>query len=726
MYIDQINKALSRLWPGWRAEEELGAGSYGTVYRAQYDGPGTPASAAIKVIPVPGTESEIDAFLAEGNNEMTARVYFRDIAAGCLDEARLMEGLKDAPNVVRIQASAIVPRENGIGWEVFIRMELLTPFMFWQTEHQPLSSGDIIRLGMDICRALSACAVVHILHRDVKPENIFVSNDGLFKLGDFGVARRLSGTASALSQKGTYNYMAPEVYNNEPYTETADIYSLGLVLYRLMNRNRAPFLPVSKQIIPYPERVAAMEKRMTGEELPAPVDAGPALAAVIAKACRYIPEERYASAEEMALDLAKALDAAGKGPNAEERFARKTAHIPFYKDKRLKAYSMRLFAAVLGAFLIIFAAYAVINREPVLLSAPAQTSFETSGLADHVMEWGDDALKEAVQELLGKDGDILLSEVWPLTALSLRDRGIRDISSLSELTNLTYLDLAGNAVEDASCLSSLGSLEQLDLSGNPVSDISFLSGMERLRGLTLTGCRVTDLSPLAGLTGLSALYLTDNPVRSFGSLTTLKSLSILAVSGTGFSDCSLVSELPLTEFYADRDRLQDVEKLAEVPTLVHLSLSETGITDIWFLSGLTGITWLELEGNAITDLSPLSGLSGLAQCSLAGNNIEDIRPLSALGDLEYLDLRRNRLTSEALPALSGLSKLYYLDLSGNAIEGDIDALSGLSSLAWLSIRDNAVTDISAVKGLPLTSFYWSGNPIEDLSVLGTLSLIDHD
>ena len=726
MYIEQINNALSEIWPGWHVTEELGEGSYGTVYKAQFDGSAAPEFAAIKVIPVPGNESEIDAFLAEGNNEMTARVYFRDIAAGCLDEARLMEGLKEAPNVVRIQASAIVPRDNEIGWDVYIRMELLTPFMFWQAEHQPLPAEDIIRLGIDICRALSACAGVHILHRDVKPENIFVSDDGGFKLGDFGVARRLSGTASVLSQKGTYNYMAPEVYKNEKYTETADIYSLGLVLYRLANRNRAPFLPTDKQIISYSERVAAMEQRMAGEDLPAPADAGPAMAAVIAKACRFVPEERYASAEEMALDLSKALDAAGKGPGAEERFARKTAHIPFYKSKSFKKYSFRLFAAVLGISAIIPMAYAVTKQEPALPRSSTQTSFEASDIADHVMEWGDDALKEAMQEFLKKEGDILLSDVYELSALSLRDKGIKDISSLSELTNLTYLDLAGNAVEDASALSALTGLEHLDLSGNPVSDISFVSDLDKLQDLTITGCNVTELEPLIGLNGLTALYLADNPIRSFESLALLKNLSILDVSGTGFTDCSLISGLPLTEFYADYNHLTDVQEIAGISSLTQLSLTKTGLLDISFLSDLPKITWLELEGNAIEDISPLSGLSGLTQCSLAGNNIEDIQPLSALGNLEYLDLRRNRLTKEDLPALSGLSKLYYLDLSGNSIEGNIDALSGLSSLTWLSIRDNAVTDISAVKDLSLTSFYWSGNPIDDLSVLDTLNLADHD
>lgn len=726
MNIDQINKVLSDLWPGWHVDEELGEGSYGTVYKARFDDPDAPAFAAIKVIPVPGNESEIDAFLAEGNNEMTARIYFRDIAAGCLDEARLMEGLKDAANVVHIQASAIVPRTAGIGWDVYIRMELLTPFTFWQAEHQPFPSEEIFRLGIDICRALSACAGIHILHRDIKPENIFVADDGCFKLGDFGVARRLSGAGSVLSQKGTYNYMAPEVYKAEKYTETADIYSLGLVLYRLANRNRAPFLPTDKQIISYSERVDALERRIKGETLPPPADAGPALAAVIARACRFVPEERYPSAEIMARDLEAAFDAMKKGAKAEERFAGKAALAPLNRRTAFSKYSVRIIAAVFGTFTLVIIAFLILRQSPALPPASAHTTFETSGIADHVIDWRDDALKTAMQELLEKDGDILLSDVWSLSALSLRDRGIRDISSLAELTGLTYLDLSGNAIEDASSLSALTGLEHLDISGNPIADISFVSVMNGLQDLTLTGCRITDIEPLCGLNGLTALYLADNPVRSFDSLALLKDLSILDISGTGFTDCSLVSGLPLTELYADNNRLTGIEEIAEISALTQLSLTKTGLSDVNFLADLTKLTWLELEENSIEDISPLSGLSGLVQCSLTGNNIGDIRPLSALGNLEYLDLRRNRLTADDLPALSGLSKLYYLDLSGNSLEGNIDALSGLSSLTWLSIRDNAITDISALKDMSLTSFYWSGNPIEDLSVLDTLNLADHD
>lgn len=107
----------------------------------------------------------------------------------------------------------------------------------------PPTEADVIRLGIDMCRALEVCAKENIIHRDIKPSNIFVSEHGDYKLGDFGVARHLEASCRELSKKGTYDYMAPEVYRDSVYDARADIFSLGIVLYKLMNNGRIPFLP---------------------------------------------------------------------------------------------------------------------------------------------------------------------------------------------------------------------------------------------------------------------------------------------------------------------------------------------------------------------------------------------------------------------------------------------------------------------------------------------------
>lgn len=77
-----------------------------------------------------------------------------------------------------------------------------------------------------------------------------------------------------------------------------DIYSLGIVLYKLRNHNRIPFINLEKQLITYRDKENALTRRMSGEALPPPVDAGEDFAGVILKACAYDREERYRTAGE--------------------------------------------------------------------------------------------------------------------------------------------------------------------------------------------------------------------------------------------------------------------------------------------------------------------------------------------------------------------------------------------------------------------------------------------
>jgi len=192
----------------------------------------------------------------------------------------------------------VVQHEDGIGWDILIRMELLTALPTYVAAH-PLEEEDVIRLGIDLSRALKLCRKKGILHRDIKPENIFVSNDGDFKLGDFGVARVAEKTVAAMSKKGTYNYMAPEVYKGEQYGFTADLYSLGLVLYRFLNDNRLPYMPPAPKPVVFSDKEQALSRRMMGDPMPAPAHGSGQLKAVILKACAYQPEDRFASAEEL-------------------------------------------------------------------------------------------------------------------------------------------------------------------------------------------------------------------------------------------------------------------------------------------------------------------------------------------------------------------------------------------------------------------------------------------
>lgn len=287
---------LKKAWPDLEPVEKIGEGSYGTVYKCRKIENGKEVFSAVKVITVPKNESEYDVLRIDGFSKEATKQYFADIIDSFSSEIKLLEELKDQPNIVRIEDSKIIAHDE-IKWDIFIKMELLTSFREYSQSHT-ITREDVIRLGVDICSALEACEKKKIIHRDIKPENIFVDKDGNFKLGDFGVARQLEKTNTTMSQKGTYNYMAPEVVFKKKYDKRADIYSLGMVMYKLLNNNREPFVDPDKQIIRYKDRSEAMDRRLKNERLPAPKNADANLAAIILNACEFEKEKRISSATE--------------------------------------------------------------------------------------------------------------------------------------------------------------------------------------------------------------------------------------------------------------------------------------------------------------------------------------------------------------------------------------------------------------------------------------------
>ena len=117
--------------------------------------------------------------------------------------------------------------------------------------------------------------------------------------------------------------MAPEVYNNQPYGFAVDIYSLGIVLYWMLNDRRTPFLPLPPKVPTAMEEEEAIRRRLSGEDLPYPKNGSEALKKIVCKACAADPEKRYKSADEMLADLE--LAAAGKDVVTEAKTAEKPA-----------------------------------------------------------------------------------------------------------------------------------------------------------------------------------------------------------------------------------------------------------------------------------------------------------------------------------------------------------------------------------------------------------------
>jgi serine/threonine-protein kinase len=314
-------KKYEPLWGTWFVESLLGEGSFGKVYKIHrresvWNQPGLDRInyAAVKIISIPQYQSEIQQMRNEGLDESAINYLIDDFVKKIISEINLMKEFHGNKNIVCFEDYKIIKQSGSIGWDILIRMELLTSLAEY-VARAPLGAegyqleAEVIKLGIQICRALELCAQKNIIHRDIKPENIFVTAEGGYKLGDFGIARHVDGTMSGLSKKGTYHYMAPEVFRGEKYGTSVDTYSLGIVMYSLMNQNRIPFLPDYPQSIVLNDREKALRIRMSGKQIPVLKKASPELNAIVLKACAYNRKERYAKASKMREALEKLLRA---------------------------------------------------------------------------------------------------------------------------------------------------------------------------------------------------------------------------------------------------------------------------------------------------------------------------------------------------------------------------------------------------------------------------------
>ncbi len=314
-------KQYEPIFGAWRITRLIGEGSFGKVFEMEREDFGVTYKAALKAITIPASQSEVRSVRSEGMDEESVRTYFGGFVKKLVQEFALLSRLKGNSNVVSYENHQVIEHRDGIGWDILIQMELLTPLDDYIRQKKGISRREVIQLGVDLCKALELCQKHNIIHRDIKPENIFLSENGDFKLGDFGVARTVEKTVSGLSKQGSYPYMAPEVYKGEAYGPTVDLYSLGLVLYRLLNGNRLPFLPAAPAPITYADREDALAKRFSGAPLPMPSHAGGRLGGIVLKACAFDPKDRYSSPTQMRRELEAILyheEGRGAGPGEDE------------------------------------------------------------------------------------------------------------------------------------------------------------------------------------------------------------------------------------------------------------------------------------------------------------------------------------------------------------------------------------------------------------------------
>lgn len=293
---------------GYTVTEKINSGAFGTVYKVEKVNPSGEYVRALKHITIPTDKQYMSVLNSMGGDISKVDNYFSEKLKDIVLEIQILNNLseKGAEHIVRYYENDIIMTDAPKRYDVYILMEYLTPLEDYIRDNS-FSVRNVLALAFDVLEGLKECHENGVWHRDIKDENIFVSNNGNFKIGDFGVSKILKGSSKAESLKGTPNFLAPEVYLGKwGYTENVDLYSLGIVLYRLLNYGRNPFLPKFPEQYFSQDEDVAFEKRMTGAIPDLPLLGGGKVGAVIIKAIAN-SEERYQTADAFLEDLENAV-----------------------------------------------------------------------------------------------------------------------------------------------------------------------------------------------------------------------------------------------------------------------------------------------------------------------------------------------------------------------------------------------------------------------------------
>jgi serine/threonine protein kinase len=212
----------------------------------------------------------------------------------------------------------------------------------------PLPAAEAMEIAIQICDGLSHAHKHGIIHRDIKPHNIMGTQDGRYKIMDFGISRLLSATTHYTKTGivlGSVHYLSPEQATGQEVSYMSDLYSLGVVLYELVT-GQVPFdadevvavaLKHIQQPIPDP--------KINNPQLPDP------LCHIIHKALSKKPEQRFQSADQMKNALREALNGTYKPPITSENH---TEHQPVKRSKVNKKRKVLFGGSVLGIVVLLF------------------------------------------------------------------------------------------------------------------------------------------------------------------------------------------------------------------------------------------------------------------------------------------------------------------------------------------------------------------------------------
>ena len=632
------------------------------------------------------------------------------------EEARILAKFMGQPNIAGVTDYF---DENQTSYFVMDYIEGISFKTYIANAGGKVSVQEALDVMIPVLRALTAVHAEGFIHRDVTPDNIYITKDGNVKLLDFGSARYSIGDKSkSLDVILKVGYAPKEQYirrgRQGPYT---DVYSCAACLYAAITG----YLP--------PESL----ERLDHDNLVPPSQAGVEiplyLERAILKGLAVQPEGRFQTAGEFleALESQQVVElppGQKVGRSEGQAVAGQTAGQPASQGAApaKKKNPLPLILAGAAAVALVFAAGTFLGGRGT--GSASQLSGGGPAQADGGGAAGDRAVEEAPKVTIAGE-EYSTAE----TELDLSGKGLTDgdLVNLAQMTNLKSLDLEGNEeISDLSPLSGLTSLEKLSLPlPSRIRDLSPLAGLTNMKELSISGDwrenppvnEIKDFSPLASLSQMENLVLVVTDLEDLSFLSGMTGLTRLKLSGTVLTaDLTALKGLThLKELNLDTYGLQSLSGLEGMANLEMLEIADdagsTFVRDLSSLKVLTNLRVLRFRISGYssynTDLASLSGLTNLEELIVPGGDGTVALDLTPLANMKNLKSLRTGCNAIDLAPLSGLKELTELDLthggfgptSGNVEYTSLAPLAGLENLTSLTIRNSHVSDLTPLSGL---------------------------
>jgi serine/threonine protein kinase len=674
--------------------------------------------------------------------------------------------LREAKAAAAVEHDHIVPiyqigEDRGI---LFLTMPFLKgePLDAKLKREGRLPVAEIARLGRQTAEGLAAAHEAGLIHRDIKPGNLWLeAPSGRVKVLDFGLARASSSQDAQLTTSGmvvgTPAYMAPEQAAGKALDARCDLFSLGVVLYRAAT-GELPFKGDSPMAIIHslaldtpahpsdlnpdvPRRLGDLIERLLAKE----PGKRPATAAEVAKALAAIEHDLANDTIPLAAlpaPIVQPLDP-WEGIDDEEE---PTQVSPEESRLRRKPKNRALIAAGLLALAAAITAVVVViikdkdGKEVARVNVPDGGSVEVKddGKAkkDGPKPVVGDAERKAAEWVIRNKGT-----VW-IEIAGKQEAGISAIDNLPvrqfRLVRIYFHEpTTASEKELLEHLRGLKSLEDLGLVTLPLSE----AGLEQVSSMPGVAEHLVDLnvnaSPVSAawlqhlkrfkhLKGLSLQTGDDLSGAALKVLLDLPPLQALSISGYESTDASLraLRGLKVTALTLGGKGITDagIDHLLTMPQLANLTLGETSVTDagIILLKTLPALTGLSLDGGKLTEegYKQLATFPKLADLRVGHLPITDAGLAAFKGSkrLTYVSLDDVKITDAGLAHLSGMENLMGVGLSRVPIgDAGLEHLKALPSLQALTLSKTNVTEAGVKKlaaALPDCRITWDGGVIE--------------